>query len=135
MNSPASNLKEWMDANNVSKKEACKRFGISMQTLYNWRSVQVPDSKQAHVNYVIACWEKPTAASLGQTLLLTPTPEQFRHWNHVANKIGLLIEDWAITGLDKYAEEIEARKKPLTLVAEEELNPMNPNGKNGLGNG
>jgi hypothetical protein len=123
METPATNFKEWMDTNQVPTKEVCKRFGISKQTLYNWRSSGIPESKQSHVNYIISCWKNPTAAELGSTLLIKPTAEQFRTWNIAALQNKQILEDWAIQGLDKYAEELEKGEEPekinLSLVAEE----------------
>ena len=95
-----------MNSKSLRAQDVCKRFGVSEQTIAHWRSKGVPDRKQPHVNYVIACWENPTAAALGSTLLLKPTGEQFRAWNRAALDEDQLIEDWAIAGLDRYAEEL-----------------------------
>jgi hypothetical protein len=117
MSNPAKDFRQWMIDKEVSTKDACKRFGISKQTLYNWRSSGVPEGKQAHVNYVISCWSNPTAAEIGSALLLKPTAAQFREWNLAALEHRQLLEEWAIDGLDKYAGEMEQEKEKLSLVA------------------
>ena len=135
MSNPAKEFREWMDNSEVSTKDACKRFGISKQTLYNWRSSGVPEGKQAHVNYVISCWTNPTAAEIGSTLLLKPTAAQFREWNLAALEEKQLLEEWAIHGLDKYAGQIEETKEKLSLVAKEPTPyRTDGNGNNNHGN-
>lgn len=119
MNAPATNFKDWMDSAGVSTKDACQRFGISKQTLYNWRSNGVPESKQSHVNYVISCWSNPTAAEIGETLLLRPTPEQYRNWSMAALQERKILEDWAFEGLDELAAKYEMDIRLVPKAAEE----------------
>ena len=106
MNNPAQQFREWMDSKELRAKDVAKRFGVSVQTIAHWRSKGVPERKQPHVNYVIACWSNPTAAELGSTLLLKPSASQFRAWNQAALDEGQLLEEWAIAGLDQYAGEL-----------------------------
>jgi transcriptional regulator with XRE-family HTH domain len=117
MNNHAQQFKEWMDSKKLRAKDVCKRFGVSEQTIAHWRSKGVPARKQPHVNYVIACWENPTAAELGSTLLLKPSAAQFRAWNQAALNEGQLLEQWAIEGLDQYAGELGI--EPNLKVAED----------------
>jgi transcriptional regulator with XRE-family HTH domain len=106
MTNPAANFKEWMNSKELKAKDVCKRFGVSVQTIAHWRSKGVPARKQPHVNYVISCWGNPAAAEIGSALLLKPSSSQFRRWNQAALHAGLLLEDWAIDGLDQFAGEL-----------------------------
>jgi transcriptional regulator with XRE-family HTH domain len=106
MDNPAKNFREWMDSKKLRADDVCKRFGVSRQTIAHWRSQGVPERKQPHVNYVITCWENPTASEMGSTLLIKPSASQFRAWNSAALHEQQLIEEWAIEGLDKYASEL-----------------------------
>jgi hypothetical protein len=132
METPAQNFRQWMEDNRISNDDARKRFGITQQTLYNWRSSGVPITKQAHVNYIIACWEKPTAAELGTTLLLKPSSIQFNAWNQAwRHSPYSTLEQWAISGLDELAES-EAQETTLK-VAEDPTPYGHSNGKTGNG--
>jgi hypothetical protein len=104
MNNPATDFRAWMNSKELRAKDVCKRFGVSEQTIAHWRSKGVPERKQPHVDYIISCWEKPTAATLGSTLLIKPTPAQFNAWNEAWRHSNYpTLEQWAIDGLDDFA--------------------------------
>jgi transcriptional regulator with XRE-family HTH domain len=115
MTNPAQHFREWMDSKELRAKDVAERFGVSEQTISHWRSQGVPDRRQPHVNYVITCWEKPTAAELGSTLLLKPSAAQFNAWNQAwRHSQFATLEQWAIEGLDELAE-----SEPTLRVAED----------------
>lgn len=110
-------LIEWMDARKLSAAQVAERLGVQAQTIRNWRACGVPARKEDHLRQVMAEWDARPGAALG-ALLLRPTPEEFRAWNQAALEEGKLIEDWAIEGLNRLAEE-EVEEEPRLRVAED----------------
>lgn len=92
-------------------------MGVNIKTVYNWRTLGVPPRKESHLRQVMAEWDARAGSALG-ALLLRPTPEEFRAWNQAALEEGKLIEDWAIEGLNRLAEE-EIEEEPRLRVAED----------------
>lgn len=118
-----------MDQNSLKAADVCGPLKISEQTLRHWRSKGVPERRIGSVNYFMATWNKPSpdlTAAVGQTLVLTPTEEQFERWNQAANEQHSTIKQWALEGLDRLA----AVQFPLLKVAEEERPYPNPAKKN-----
>lgn len=96
---------QWMEAAGISLSDAAELFGVSEQTLYNWRSTAgVPDRKLDWVQSQMAGFEKKTSNSPTlDRLVLEITNEQFAAWNVAALDEGLLLKDWAIQTLDDVA--------------------------------
>lgn len=103
-------FKTWMDERGLSAEEAGKALGVSAQTVKNWRSVGVPERRQAHVKFFMSTWSTAPASGTQtqQPLVIHATREQFRRWNKAAVLQDKLIEDWATEGLDELAREWEA---------------------------
>ena len=137
-------FREWMDARGLKADDVAAKFDVSPQTISHWRSQGVPDRRLAHVRYIMNSWEgaprsAPAAAGM-QTLVIHPTRDQFRNWNTAALRQGLLIEQWAIEGLDRMAGEEESAKhrgtrppdpSPLRSVLNEEEPRQAGNGTEG----
>lgn len=92
---------------------ATAHFGVSEQTLYNWRStVGVPPSRVEWVRGRMAEFEKlESAAPLPDRLTLEATPDQFDDWNRAALAQGKILRQWAADALDDAAA--EPVKKPI----------------------
>jgi hypothetical protein len=96
---------QWMEEVGISLTEAAELFGVSEQTLYNWRSsIGVPDRK---LEWVRARMEeflkKSTRGSQLDRVVLEITDDQFAAWNAAALEDGLLLKEWAIQTLDDAA--------------------------------
>jgi hypothetical protein len=110
-----------MDENHLKAPMITEHFGISEQTIHNWRSMGVPPRRQEHARRLILEWNnRKTGSPLGARLILNPTEDEFRLWNQAALESGQLIEDWAIQGLTNLAEDlhIKAPTYPIELVTE-----------------
>jgi len=101
-------LIQWMDAKGLTAAEVAARLGVQAQTIRNWRSSGVPARKFDHLRQIMAEWDAHASGRLSG-LIIRPTPEELRAWNQAALDAGLLIEDWAIEGLNTLAEEITPR--------------------------
>ena len=92
---------------------AASHFGVSEQTLYNWRStVGVPPSRVEWVRTRMAEFEKLESATLPDRLTLEATPDQFDDWNRAALAQGKILRQWAADTLDAAATDPPV-KKPI----------------------
>lgn len=111
--SDTNDFREWMDARGLKAEEIAPKFDVSPQTISHWRSQGVPERRKAHVNYIMSSMgtPEPAAPSIRQTLILQPTPEQFRTWNlaAISQDKPMLMEEWAVQGLDHLAAEWEGK--------------------------
>lgn len=112
-------LNEWMKRHQLNAGDAAPMFGITKQTLYNWCSSGIPETKVAYVNRVKAEYEKSPAAAIGPRIVISPTETQFRLWNRAALDENQLIEDWALDSLEKAAAEHFAAGNHLKLAEDE----------------
>jgi len=97
-------LIEWMRLKGLRAEQVGKHLNVSAQTVRNWRATGVPPRQEEQVRKLIASWDQSPANLLGR-IILSPTPDQFRTWNKAALAKGLIIEEWAVKGLDDLAEE------------------------------
>jgi DNA-binding transcriptional regulator YiaG len=97
-------------ARGISAETVATALKVGIQTVKNWRSIGVPERRKPHVAYFMSTWQGRDSDSpeLRQNLVLRPTPDQFDRWNDAALAEGKRISDWAISGLDKLADEHEA---------------------------
>lgn len=101
---------KWMDEAGIDLAGAAAHFGVSAQTIYNWRSTSgIPTSRTEWVKLRM----REYIASQGITelpnrIILEPTRDQFRAWGKAALSAGQLIDDWAAASLDEAAAEDEA---------------------------
>lgn len=112
-------LLDWMESREVSPEALSERMGVSLKTVYNWRTSGVPARKQDHLRRVMNQWDLHPD-SQGQAFIVRPTPDQFREWNRAALERGELVEDWALRSLDELAAEelADTDKRPQLKVAE-----------------
>lgn len=99
-------FRDWMDSLNLKASSVTSRFGISAQTVFNWRSNGVPPSRQEFVSRIIAEWTSGSA--FGPRLVVHANEQQFRAWNDAANNCESgpkRLEDWVKDGLDELARE------------------------------
>jgi hypothetical protein len=96
---------EWMEEVGISLSEAASLFGVSEQTLYNWRStVGVPDRKLEWVRARMAAHvQKQAARSVLDRLVIEVTDDQLRAYLDAASHEGLYVKDWARQVLDEAA--------------------------------
>ncbi|MES2980763.1 MAG: hypothetical protein V4727_00490 [Verrucomicrobiota bacterium] len=94
----------WMKRHQLSAADAAPMFGITKQTLYNWCSNGIPETKVEYITRVTSEYDKSPAAAIGPRIVISPTEEQFRNWNRAALDEGQLIEDWAVDSLEKAAD-------------------------------
>lgn len=96
---------QWMEDAGISLTAAAELFGVSEQTLYNWRSsIGVPDRKLEWVRSRMDEFLKN--AVKGKQLdrvVLEITDDQFSAWNAAAREEGRLLKEWAIQTLDDAA--------------------------------
>lgn len=114
---------QWMDEVGILLSEAAELFGVSEQTLYNWRSTAgVPDRKLEWVRTQMDAYgRKATQAPQLDRVVLEITDEQFAAWNDAAMAAQLRLKDWCITTLEAAAEEQTGSglaSDPLALVRE-----------------
>jgi transposase len=119
---------KWMDEAGMNLASAAAHFGVSEQTIYNWRSTRgVADSK---VNWVVSRMREFLASKgekeLPDRLTLEVSREQFDGWSHAALADGKILRDWALHTLDEAAAEHTELSQsqdplypPLSRVAEE----------------
>lgn len=134
---------QWMEEVGISLRDAADLFGVSEQTLYNWRSTNgVPASKvewvRSRMNDHIG---KKGFSELPNRIVLEPSRAQFRTWNRAALMAGQLIDDWAASALDDAAAEDEANQtgsdapfnplQSLAKVAEPETDYLPKKGNGG----
>lgn len=100
-------LISWMDRLDVTPEALSERMGVSVKTVYNWRTSGVPERKEDHLRRVMASWT--AGPELGK-LILRPTDDQFRRWNlaSISGTQPRTMEDWAMEALDEAAAEDEA---------------------------
>lgn len=113
---------KWMDDAGIELAPAAAHFGVSTQTIYNWRSTSgVPASREEWVRSRMSDYlSSREITTLPNRFILEPTREQFRAWGKAALAAGQLIDDWAAASLDEAAAEDEARQ----TGSSETLNPV-----------
>lgn len=95
---------QWMENVGISLSEAANLFGVSEQTLYNWRSTTgVPDRRLEWVLAKMAEYVPESASPQTERVSLEITREQFTAWNRAALLEGKIIYDWAADVLDEAA--------------------------------
>ena len=97
---------QWMESVGISLSEAANLFGVSEQTLYNWRSTTgVPDRKLEWVLGKMSEYTQSAPAHQNERVSLEITRDQFTAWNRAALLEGKIIYDWAADVLDEAAAE------------------------------
>jgi hypothetical protein len=116
-----------MSAKRLKAKDVCGPLKVGEQTIYNWSNIGIPKRRWSDVEELMANWRDDASAApppgLDQPLIITPRRDQFRAWNRAALAEGMLVEDWAIEGLDRLAAEHFDRqesKSRYPTAAEEE---------------
>ena len=96
-----------MDEAGVDLASAASLFGVSEQTIYNWRSTRgVADSKAEWVESRMRDYiGSQQITNLPERITLEITPEQFDDWSQAALSEGKILRQWAIDSLDAAAEE------------------------------
>jgi SOS-response transcriptional repressor LexA len=95
-----------MDSRRLKASDICDALHVSEQTIHQWRSMGVPPRRKPHVMRFMAEWleanEKPTDGEDGlQTLVLTPTIDEFEQWNEAALEEGLTIKKWVVASIER----------------------------------
>ena len=98
---------KWMDEAGMSLVEAAAHFGVSEQTVYNWRSTRgVAESK---VEWVLSRMREylssKSTVELPDRITLEPSKEKFDEWNRAALFAGKILREWAVDVLDEAAAE------------------------------
>jgi transposase-like protein len=98
---------KWMDESGIALTEAALHFGVSEQTIYNWRSTRgIADSKAAWVRGRMRDYiHQRGVAQLPERLVLEVPPPQFDRWCRAALREHKIPRDWAIDTLDRIAAE------------------------------
>ena len=114
-----------MSAKRLKAKDVCGPLKVGEQTIYNWSNIGIPKRRWSDVDELMATWRDdgsvaPPTTGLDQPLIITPHRDQFRAWNRAALAEGMLVEDWAIKGLDRLAEEYFNRQESRYPRAGEE---------------
>jgi len=103
MTAKTNPLRIWMDSRHLKASDVAPRFGVSEQTIHNWRSAGVPARTLPNVQRIMNEW--PTAAAaFGACLPIHARNAQLRAWNQAALDQGMLMEDWITAQIDKAAE-------------------------------
>jgi len=97
---------KWMDEVGIDLAAAGAHFGVSNQTIYNWRSTNgVPASRADWVRSRMRDYISGSEfTSLPERITLEVTPEQFDEWSQAALAEGKILRQWAIDSLDAAAE-------------------------------
>jgi hypothetical protein len=96
----------WMEEVGMDLEKATRFFGVSAQTIYNWRSTAgVPPSKTKWVRERMREYlgSAPIAAVPDRITLLISTA-QFDAWEDAALARGKKLRQWAVDVLDEAAE-------------------------------
>lgn len=95
----------WMDDAGMSLETATKYFGVSEQTIYNWRSTRgIPESRLPWVEERMREFIRTTGVeNLPDRVTLEVTAVQFDEWNRAALAEGKILRQWAIDVLDEAA--------------------------------
>ena len=103
---------KWMDEAGIDLPAAAAHFGVSPQTIYNWRSTNgVPSSRDEWVTSRMQEYlATRKTTELPNRIILEPSRSQFRTWNRAALMAGQLIDDWAAAALDEAAAEDEVNQ-------------------------
>jgi hypothetical protein len=106
---------KWMDEAGIDLPNAAAHFGVSAQTIYNWRSTSgIPASRTEWVKLRMREFiANQGIKELPNRITLEPTRDQFRAWGKAALCAGQLIDDWAAASLDEAAAEDEADQTGL----------------------
>jgi hypothetical protein len=99
-------LKEWMDANDVTPEQAAEFFGKTAGTIRNWRSSGVPATQREWVTKRMREGLGTPSPGIPNRLTVEVDRESFRDWNRAALLAGQLIEDWAVESLNQLAHEL-----------------------------
>lgn len=96
---------KWMDDSGINLETAATHFGVSQQTIYNWRSTNgIPVSRDEWVRLRMREYlEKQGIAELPNRVVLEPSRKQWRAWGHAALAAGQILDDWALETLDDAA--------------------------------
>jgi hypothetical protein len=96
---------KWMDDSGVNLETAATHFGVSQQTIYNWRSTSgIPASRDEWVRLRMHEYlEKQGIAELPNRVVLEPSRKQWRAWGHAALAAGQILDEWALAALDDAA--------------------------------
>jgi len=96
---------KWMDDSGMNLETAATHFGVSQQTIYNYRSTSgVPASRDEFVRLRMREYlEKQGIPELPNRVVLEPSRKQWRAWGHAALAAGQIIDDWALETLDDAA--------------------------------
>jgi len=98
-----ADLIAWMDRLQVSPEDLARRAGVTVKTVYNWRTTGVPKRKEEHLRRLMQTWTS-SPESIGGSFVLRPTAAQFRQWNLAALDAGQVVEDWILAALDELSE-------------------------------
>lgn len=104
---PKFHFRDWMDRRKLKASDVAPRFGITNQTVFNWRSNGVPESRQEFVARTIAEWPPVD----GHPIIVTPTATQYAAWQRATSQrsidtgLPMTLEEWAVEGLDQLAFE------------------------------
>jgi hypothetical protein len=101
---------KWMDEAGIDLPAAAAHFGVSPQTIYNWRSTSgIPASRTEWVQLRMREYIANQGISeLPNRVILEPTRDQWRAWGRAALVSGMLLDDWALEALDDAAADDEA---------------------------
>ena len=120
---------KWMDEIGIDLAAAAGHFGVSPQTIYNWRSTAgVPASRSEWVQSRMRDYVGSKGISeLPDRLILEVTRNQFDDWSRAALADGKILREWAIDSLDEaaakdstgYSQAQAPLYPPLSRVAEE----------------
>lgn len=119
----------WYLSDEVNKSKVAKELKNSETTIGKWRSRGVPTGKILACQSLMDKSHQKQMEELRNNLILRPTYDQFKRWNKKALDEGKIIEDWALEGLEKMADDYF---ESLPLVAEEDetgeynKQPVNP---------
>jgi hypothetical protein len=93
---------KWMDDSGMNLETAATHFGVSQQTIYNYRSTSgVPASRDEFVRLRMREYlEKQGIPELPSRVVLEPSRKQWRAWGHAALAAGQILDDWALDALD-----------------------------------
>lgn len=95
----------WMDREHIKPSEICDKLGNSPNTVSTWRSKGIPKAKAGICELLMTQDHVKKIASAQMTLALSPSYEEFTAWNKASMKLGMTIEDWATSTLDKEAKD------------------------------
>ena len=122
---------DFLTTHKISVKDAANDLGKRIQTVYNWRSKGVPGSQTLVCQ---AYMEKMAPSSkLTHAIVMEPSREQYKQWNQSALDAGLLVEVWAMKGLDALADKMPINPKETPLS--KKMGVARRTNGNGNGNG